>query len=244
MHRRTIAIPSLLSLLFWFSILAGAGSLAGCGAAMAPPATGEFGYSASKAFDKGVEVSASRINGGAWQATSHINVAKDTVADVHVLLNDVPGDEYGFLMGGAGLRHRLGQSGDPVRLTLGFGAAGGVGGRYPAWKEDDNRTPEVYAGYIDVGAVIATPWDWLTVFVEGRAQRGWAPGRNAEHKPPTTDWMQGGGGARVDYAGFFGVIHGGAANFSNYHADDSMRLVGLTLGYRFGADEPSAKTAE
>ena len=209
------------------------GLLSACGAALAPPATGQLGAAASRAFQGGTELVVSRISERAWQANAHIHVATDTVADVHLFLNDMPGAEYGWLMAGGGLRRRFGQTGDAVRMTMGFGVAMGAGGRWPAYREGDVRYPRATAAYIDVGAVIGTPWDWLTLFAEGRVQRAWAGGGREAHRPPTTDWALVGCGLRADHGRLFGSLHLGSATFTNYHSDGDVAVAGLSIGYHF-----------
>lgn len=209
----------------------------GCGALLAPPARGDLDFAASKAFVGAAELTGGGVGGGAYQVTARVPVAKagrdHVVAEAWYFGHDVPGEQYGWGLVGAGLRATVAELGAAGRLTLGFGMAAGCGGRYASWQDADDRCPPATASYVDVGAAIPFT-DWLAGFAGLRVSRGWSRGRRADHKPPTTDWHHVGAGLRADIGPLFATASLGTVSYSNYHTDDSELLIAVGVGLRLG----------
>ncbi len=215
---------------------------AGCGAALAPPARSDVDFAASRAFTGAVEVGFGGDSGGIFQGTLRAPVAEMSattggrseylVGELWYFGHDVPSEEYGWALAGAGLRAPIGHFGKTGRLTAGSGVAAGCGGRYPGWEKGDTRCPAAMAAYFDVGVAVGFT-DWLTGFAAYRVSRGWTPGRRDDRRPPTTDWHHVGAGIRADVGPFYSELHAGTASYSNHYTDDTHNLLGLSVGYRF-----------
>lgn len=220
-------------------------AVTGCGGTFTPPIRGDIDFAGTRVAPGSPELQLNAVNPDGWSGQvgyRHALSPRDTV-EAFAFDHKLPGDRFGFTMGGVGFRRHLSDVDAPIQTTLGFGAGIGVGGDNDAWTHSIHHYPGAIGSYVDLG-VAWRAMPTLTLYAGGRAQRSvafhWPNTRDSDQDPeaalpPTTDWIQAGTGARVDLLPLYLTLDVGYAAYSNRVREDSGFVLGVGLGMRFGS---------
>lgn len=210
-------------------------ALGGCGAVFAPPGRTDLDFGAARLARGGAEVQfgVTSPDDGVGQVGYRHALGRQDSFELSAVHHGDPGRRYGFSLAGASYRRQLALPHEPVQASIGFGAAGGVGGSFPSWSKELLRFPPVMAAWLDTGAAWR-PWRWLTFYAAGRVQRT-TPLDDAEaDQPPRTDWLHVGGGARLDAWPWFATLDFGHASAASRDRDERFRTWTIAIGAQLG----------